>query len=99
MQKDSKEFLYKLLNTPSPSGFEQGIQKVVKRRMSKYADEIEVDVHGNLIAVLNPGAKVRVMLAGHCDQIGMMVTHIDNDGFIYIDQIGGIDAAVLPGTT
>ena len=42
---------------------------------------------------------MRVMLAGHCDQIGMMVTHIDNDGFIYIDQIGGIDAAVLPGTT
>lgn len=98
MQKESREFLNKLLMTPSPSGFEQKIQSVVKKRMKSYADEISVDVHGNLIACLNPKGKVRVMLAGHCDQIGMMVTHIDNDGFIYVDQIGGIDPAVLPGT-
>lgn len=98
MQKDSRDFLNKLLLTPSPSGFEQKIQAVVKRRMKDYADEIEIDVHGNLIACLNPKGKVRVMLAGHCDQIGMMVMHIDKEGFIYVDQIGGIDPAVLPGT-
>jgi tetrahedral aminopeptidase len=98
MNKDCFEFLEKLLETPSPSGFEQAIQKVVKKRVSQFADQVTVDVHGNLIAAFNPEGKVRVMLAGHCDQIGMMVTHIDNDGFIYVDQIGGIDPAVLPGS-
>ncbi len=97
MQKEPKQFLGKLLETPSPSGFEQKIQKVVKKRMSKFADEISVDVHGNLIAAFNPQGKIRVMLAGHCDQIGLMVTHIDEKGFISFDKIGGIDPAVLPG--
>lgn len=98
MQKDSKKFLYDLLETPSPSGFEQKIQRVVKKRMNAFADDISIDVHGNLIASFNPQGRVRVMLAGHCDQIGMMVTHIDESGYIYCNQIGGIDAAVLPGT-
>ena len=98
MQKDSKKFLFDLLTTPSPSGFEQKIQKVVKKRMSGFADEIRLDVHGNLAAVFNPAGRVKVMLAGHCDQIGMMVTHIDDKGFIYCNQIGGIDPTVLPGS-
>lgn len=98
MRQDSEEFLFKLLETPSPSGFEQKIQQVIKRRASKYADDIQVDVHGNLIAAYNPKGKIRVMLAGHCDQIGMMVTHIDDSGYLYFNQIGGIDPAVLPGS-
>jgi putative aminopeptidase FrvX len=98
MQKDSYTFLEQLLETPSPSGFEQAIQRVVKKRVTKFADEVSLDVHGNLIACFNPNGKIRVMLAGHCDQIGMMVTHIDEQGYIYVNQIGGIDSAVLPGT-
>ncbi len=98
MQKDSLDFLYTLLETPSPSGFEQKIQKVIKKRMSRFADDITLDVHGNLSASFNPAGKIRVMLAGHCDQIGLMVTHIDDSGFVYVNQIGGIDSAVLPGT-
>ncbi len=97
MNKDSLDFLFELLETPSPSGFEQKIQKVVKKRVSRFADSIEVDVHGNLTAALNPTASPRIMLAGHCDQIGMMVTHIDDSGFVYFNQIGGLDPAVLPG--
>ena len=98
MQKQSLDFLYSLLETPGPSGFEQGIQKVVKRRVEKYADKVTVDIHGNLIATVNPKGAVSVMLAGHCDQIGMMVTHIDDSGYLTVNQIGGIDPAVLPGT-
>lgn len=98
MQKDSFEFLSKLLTTPSPSGFEQQIQKVIKRRMTPIADEISVDIHGNLDAVFNPKGEIRVMLAGHCDQIGMMITHIGDNGFLYFNQIGGLDPAVLPGS-
>lgn len=99
MNTDSLDFLTKLFETPSPSGSEQAIQRVVKRRMTRFADEITVDVHGNLIAAWNPDAPVRVMLAGHCDQIGFMIHHIDERGFLSIGAIGGIDAAVVPGST
>lgn len=99
MKKDSLDFLHKLLETPSPSGFEQDIQRVVKKRMATYADTIDVDVHGNLIACWNPKGSVRVMLAGHCDQIGFMVTHVNDAGYIHFNTIGGIDPAVLPGST
>ncbi len=98
MQKESYRFLEELLETPSPSGFEQKIQKKIKKRMAPFADDIRIDVHGNLVASFNPEARVRVMLAGHCDQIGMMVHHIDDSGYIYVNQIGGIDPVVLPGS-
>ena len=98
MNKESLDFLTKLLETPSPSGFEQRIQRVVKRRMQGIADTIEVDVHGNLIAAWNPDADVRIMLAGHCDQIGLMVHHINDQGFLHVGSIGGVDPAVLPGS-
>lgn len=98
MQKESYDFLVKLLETPSVSGFEMKIQSVVKRRMSRYVDDISVDVHGNLIAAFNPQGKVRVMLSGHCDQIGMMVRHIDDNGYIIVNEVGGLDPTVLPGS-
>lgn len=98
MQKESTDFLFRLLETPSPSGFEQKIQQVVKKRISKFADDVRIDVHGNLIAAANPEGKVRIMLAGHCDQIGMMITHIDDKGYLYFQQIGGLDPAVVPGS-
>lgn len=66
--------------------------------MKRFADRIDIDVHGNLIAVLNPEGTPRVMLAGHCDQIGMMVNFIDDNGYMFFRQIGGIDPSVLPGS-
>ena len=98
MRKDSRQFLNSLLETSSVSGFEQSIQRVVRQRAAKYSDSIEIDVHGNLIACLNPAGKLRVMLAGHCDQIGMMITHIDEKGFLYFRAVGGLDPSVIPGT-
>lgn len=98
MKKNSFDFLVELLETPSVSGFETEIQKVIKKRVKSFADRVEVDVHGNLIAVVNPGGKFKVMLAGHCDQIGMMVTHIDEHGYLYFRQVGGIDPSVVPGS-
>jgi endoglucanase len=66
--------------------------------MKKYADTIETDVHGNVIAAINPAGKPRVMLAGHCDQIGLMVKYIDDDGYLFVVPIGGVDPTILPGT-
>lgn len=97
MQKESFEFLKQLLETPSPSGFERDLQRIIKKRMTHYVHDIQGDVHGNLMTVFNPSGKIKVMLAGHCDQIGMMCTHIDEKGFLYFNQIGGIDPSVLPG--
>jgi endoglucanase len=90
-------FLKALLEAPSPSGYEQPAMRVVRDYVSPFADEVKTDVHGNVIAALNPGGSPRVMLAGHCDQIGMMVRFITDEGYIHFAAIGGIDTAVLAG--
>lgn len=95
---DPKKFLYDLLVTPSPSGFEAKIQEVVRKRMAPFADTIETDVHGNVIVGINTKASRRVMLAGHCDQIGFMVKHISSDGYVYVGALGGLDPSVLWGS-
>lgn len=97
MKAESKKFLEELLLAPSPTGFEQPIQAVVRKHMKRFADSIETDYHGNVIVALNPKASRKVMLAGHCDQIGFMVRHITSDGFVYVSALGGIDSGVLPG--
>lgn len=98
MRKESLQFLKDLIAAPSPSGFEQPAQRVVRARMEQYADEITTDVHGNVVCVKNPDHPFRVMLAGHVDQIGFIVRHINDDGFIYVSAIGGIDASIVPGS-
>lgn len=97
MEKAPLEFLKQLLTTPSPSGYEQKIQKVVRSYVESFADEVTTDVHGNVIACVNPGADLRVMYAGHCDQIGMLVSHIGELGYIYAQTIGGWDPQQLVG--
>jgi tetrahedral aminopeptidase len=97
MENSSLEFLKQLLETPSPSGFERPIQDVVRRYVADFADRVTTDLHGNVIAVKNPDAPLRVMFAGHCDQIGMLVQHIDAEGYIYVQTIGGWDPQQLVG--
>lgn len=98
MRAESLKFLTEIEETPSPSGFEQAVQRVVRKRMKAHADRITTDVHGNTICSLNLKGKPSVMLAGHCDQIGLMANYIDDKGFIFVRSIGGVDNAVLPGT-
>jgi putative aminopeptidase FrvX len=97
MHESSLAFLKDLLETPSPSGFERPVQDVVRAWARQYADEVRTDRHGNVLAVRNPGGQPRVMLAGHCDQIGLMVQHIDDNGYLYVQPIGGWDMQVLIG--
>lgn len=97
MDAKALDFLKKLLHTPSPSGYEQEIQQVVRDYVKDFADEVKTDVHGSVVAVCNPGAKLRVMLAGHCDQIGFLVQHIDDNGFLFVSAVGGWDPVVLVG--
>ena len=97
MNAESLEFLKRLLDTPGPSGFEAGPARVWRAEAEKLADRVEADVSGNSLAVVNEGGAPRVMLAGHIDEIGLMVTHIDSDGFLYFDGIGGWDPQVVVG--
>ena len=98
MDKESKSFLKSLLGECGPSGFEQSIQKVWMARTKKYAENIKKDVHGNAIAVLNPKAECRVMLAGHCDEIGFIISNITEQGVLNFLPIGGLDSGVIPGS-
>jgi endoglucanase len=92
-------FLKELVETPSPSGFEQPAQRVIRRELAPVADEVRTDVMGNVIARIKGAgeAPTRVMLAGHCDEIGFMVRYIDDNGFLYFAPIGGVDAHLVPG--
>lgn len=89
------EFLRKLLNTPGPSGFEVGPARVWREEAASFAHEVWADVTGNSFASVNPGGKPRVMMTGHIDEIGLQVTHIDDEGFLFFDAIGGWDCQVL----
>jgi endoglucanase len=97
MEPAAHQFLIDLLETPSPSGFEGPVQAIVRDYLSGFADEVTTDLHGNVIGCVQPDAPLRVMLAGHCDQIGLIVTQIDAEGFIYTQTIGGWDPQQLIG--
>jgi putative aminopeptidase FrvX len=97
MEAAGLEFLKELLETPSPSGYERPVQDVVRRFVGQFADDVRTDLHGNVIAGVNVGAATRIMFAGHCDQIGLIVTQIDDNGFIYSQPIGGWDPQQLIG--
>ncbi len=91
------EFFKRLVQTPGPSGYEGPVQQVVREYAQPFADEVQSDLHGNLMLVANPQSPRRVMLAGHCDQIGLIVSHIDDSGFLYTQMIGGWDPQQLIG--
>jgi endoglucanase len=96
MEQSSYDFLKRLLDTPGPSGFETAAARVWRAEAESFADRVDVDVSGNSSAVLGTGGP-RVMLAGHIDEIGLMITHVDEEGFLYVDGIGGWDPQVLIG--
>lgn len=97
MNKESKEFLMELLNTPSPSGREQEIQRKWASYIKDDADKIETDHAGNVIGILNPDAKFKVLLAGHCDEIGFIINRIDDKGYLYFSKVGWLSPKLAPG--
>ncbi|MDP2172209.1 MAG: M42 family metallopeptidase [Candidatus Cloacimonadaceae bacterium] len=97
LSEKNLKFLTDLVNAPSPSGFEAPAQKVVRQYLSPIADQISSDINGNLIAVKHGSGKLKVMVIGHADEIGMIVNHIDENGYIYVKTLGGFDVNILPG--
>jgi endoglucanase len=97
VEAKSFDFLKRLLDTPGPSGFEAAAARVWRAEAESFADRVSGDILGNSTAVLEGKSGPRIMLAGHIDEIGVMVTHVDEEGFLYIDGIGGWDPQVLVG--
>jgi len=94
MRNESLDFLRRLINTPSPVGHEARGQRVWLDYAKQFAEETFSDTYGNCVAVLNKGGSPRVMLAGHADEIAMAVNYINDEGFVYVRKMGGIDAAI-----
>ncbi len=97
MNKTSKQFLTDMVNAISPSGYEHCAAAVWKTYAKPFAATVETDVHGNSHAVINKGGKVKVMLAGHYDEIGFLISNIDDKGFLWIAAIGGWDPQIAQG--
>ena len=97
MESSARSFLDTLLSTPGVSGYEQAVQQIVRDYVSSFADEIDTDLHGNVIATLNSGGAPTLMLDGHCDQLGMIVSHIDETGYLFFQTVGGWDPQQLVG--
>jgi putative aminopeptidase FrvX len=99
MDKKAEEFLYELLNTPSPTGFEVRGQRVWAKRCREFADSVDSDAYGNAWATLKgtDAEAPSVMIEAHADEIGFIVKYIGDDGFLRVDRIGGSDWANARG--
>ncbi len=90
-------FLRQLLGTPSPSGFEGPAARRWRKEASNFAAVVEHDISGNSWASNRPDGSLHIVIEGHIDEIGFIVTYIDDDGFVWIDRIGGWDDQVVVG--
>lgn len=90
--------LEKLVNSPSPTGSEQPAQRIYREYLKNIAEIITTDVMGNVCATLNSTGSPKIMLAGHVDEVGLQIRYIDEKGYISVNQLGGIDAHIVPGS-
>ncbi|RYD33377.1 MAG: M42 family peptidase [Verrucomicrobiaceae bacterium] len=97
MEKSAKAFLYQLLSTPSPTGFEIEGQRIWAKYVREYSDRVESDAYGSAWAVIEGKSPLKLMIEAHADEIGFMVKHITSEGFIHVDRIGGSDYATARG--
>jgi endoglucanase len=100
----SLAFLRRLLDAPGPSGFERAPAKVWRAEAETFADAVETDLVGNTYAIVRAGGAddgsappVRVLIAGHIDEIGFVITHVDEQGYLWFDPLGGWDDQVVVG--
>lgn len=97
MRSESLDFFKAIVNVPSPSGYEERAAEVYRGYTKDFADKVHTDVHGNVWAIANPDAEMKIMLAGHMDEIGFIVHYIDDSGLLYFSGIGGHDSVIPVG--
>lgn len=97
---DTKELLEILSNSSSISGYEHGLHDIIISTFEKYSDNITIDSLGNIIILkkgIKPKNNPKIMIAGHIDEIGLMVKYIEENGFIRFTNVGGIDPRTILG--
>ncbi|MCH8568169.1 MAG: M20/M25/M40 family metallo-hydrolase [Balneolales bacterium] len=95
LETNKLEFLETLLSTPSPVGYETAGQLVWLNYVKGVADRIHTDAYGSAAAIIETGKdRPLLMLEAHCDEIGMVIQHVDEKGFIYINRLGGSDPGI-----
>ena len=97
MDEPRESFLRRLLDAPSPSGFETAGQRVWVDYVEEFADEVRTDAYGNAVAVYD-GGDTEVAFTGHADELGFVVTAVTDDGFLRVRPLGGVDRSVTEGT-
>ena len=90
-------FLKELLQARSPSGYEDEARDVIRNRVEKIADEFFVDALGSCHATIGTKNGPKLMLAGHLDELGLIIKHVSDKGFLYFDAIGGHDKSIISG--
>jgi len=93
----ASEFLVNLLDARSPTGAEYEAQAVIDSHVEAKVDEYRRDTMGNRFATVNPDGDPSVLFAGHIDELGLIVTYINDKGFIYFDTLGGHDKSMISG--
>jgi endoglucanase len=97
MEQGQQDFLKRLLATPGPSGFERAPARVWRDEAETFADLVDHDILGNSYAWLGEPSSPTVVIEGHIDEIGFIVTYVDDSGFVWFDKIGGWDDQVVVG--
>lgn len=97
MEQHTHDFLKRLLAATGPSGYEREAAAIWREEAETFADSVSSDVLGNSVARLHRDGGVKVIIEGHIDEIGLLITHIDEQGFLWFEPIGGWDEQVLPG--
>ena len=91
------DFLIDLLNARSPTGHEDEAQSVVDTQVMPVVDEYRKDTMGNRFATVNPKGDPSILFTGHIDELGLIVTYINEKGFVYFDTLGGHDKSMISG--
>lgn len=97
MKKETLAFLEKMMSSISPSGYEEEAARVWQAEAKTFTQDVRCDSHGNSDAVINPGGSPRIMFSGHYDEIGFLVSHINDDGYLWFSPIGGWDPQIPQG--
>jgi putative aminopeptidase FrvX len=92
-----RDLLHALLTAAGPSGFEARPARVFQQAARTFTEHVAVDAYGSVYATVRPGARPHVLIAGHVDEIGLLVTHVDDQGFLYVTELGGWDPVQLVG--
>lgn len=96
MDEELTSLIEKLSNAHGVSGYEDEIREIIREELEDFVDEIKIDKMGNIICIRN-GSKPELMIAAHMDEIGFMVKHIDDKGFIRFAPLGGWFSQIILG--